>query len=862
MEIDYRCNDHERRRLLSDSTTLNGIDYLEVVDHDAPAGTPRQRTLLVHLFNGVGAAGLRVANVRIDRRPGAAPVAPVWAYPHGELPPTLLRPAEGTLADQLDALDAEERKRLVVVRTDSEGDYTDYRLSLVSSPVDESPPASFDRLLSQIDFSFKVECESDFDCAPIARCLPERPSPPPIDYLSKDYASFRRLMLDRLAVVMPEWREQSAADIEMTMVELLAYAADQLSYRQDAVATEAYLGTARLRPSIRRHGRLLDYTLHDGCNARTWVALDVSEDRKLEAASAAGRVRFLTRCDERAIAGPDTRWSAALRTEQPTVFEPLADRMLYRGNNVIDLYTWGDESCCLPKGATRATLLDDGPQQVRLRAGDVIVLEEVLGPETGRARDADVLHRQAVRLTRVTPAATPSPGNPDELDPPVQRHDPLTGKAIVEIEWSVGDALRFPLCVSAVVAGKPVAQVSRVRGNVVPVDHGRTVEGESLDPGAAPGDAPYRPLVPDGDLTSVVHYDPTIARAGPAWLDLAQDPAEARPAVALAGDDAHWIPRPDLLSSSRFDTHFVVETQDDGSARLRFGDGEHGRPPTAGQSLTVQLRTGNGSVGNVSAEAIVHAVVTAAGDTVGPWGPASAVRNPIAATGGVDPESIEDARLYAPEAFRVQERAVSLDDWADIARRHPEVQRATARLRWTGSWYTVFVTVDRFGGRPVDDAFAVELRGFLERYRLAGIDLEVRPPQFVPLDVAFGVCVSPGYRRADVARALLDVLSAGEREDGGRGFFHPDNLTFGDTIYLSRIVDLAMELPGVEWVDFDPGTKLDRPLDIRFRRLGRTPAGELEAGRIELGGLEVGRLDNDPSAPENGRIELYMDGGL
>ena len=36
---------------------------------------------------------------------------------------------------------------------------------------------------------------------------------PQIDYLAKDYASFRRLMLDRLSVTMPDWRERNPADI-------------------------------------------------------------------------------------------------------------------------------------------------------------------------------------------------------------------------------------------------------------------------------------------------------------------------------------------------------------------------------------------------------------------------------------------------------------------------------------------------------------------------------------------------------------------------------------------------------------------------------------------------------------------------
>ena len=78
------------------------------------------------------------------------------------------------------------------------------------------------------------------------------------------------------------------------------------------------------------------------------------------------------------------------------------------------------------------------------------------------------------------------------------------------------------------------------------------------------------------------------------------------------------------------------------------------------------------------------------------------------------------------------------------------MQRAAATFRWTGSWHTVFVTADRVGGLPVDDAFETELRGHLEPFRMAGYDLEVDGPRFVPLDVELHVCVQPDYFRAHV----------------------------------------------------------------------------------------------------------------
>ena len=109
------------------------------------------------------------------------------------------------------------------------------------------PHTSFDRHYNRVTFSFKADCPSDLDCKRERFCPPERRDEPEINYLAKDYASFRQLMLDRLALVMPDWRERHVPDFGIAVVEALAYVGDHLSYYQDAVATEAYIGTAPLR---------------------------------------------------------------------------------------------------------------------------------------------------------------------------------------------------------------------------------------------------------------------------------------------------------------------------------------------------------------------------------------------------------------------------------------------------------------------------------------------------------------------------------------------------------------------------------------------------------------------------------------
>ena len=228
-----------------------------------------------------------------------------------------------------------------------------------------------------------------------------------------------------------------------------------------------------------------------------------------------------------------------------------------------------------------------------------------------------------------------------------------------------------------------------------------------------------------------------------------------------------------------------------------------------------------------------------------------AIRNPLPAQGGADPESADAVKLQAPEAFRTQERAVTEDDYARTAERHPQVQRAAARLRWTGSWYTMFVSIDRKGGAPLDEEFRALMLAHLDRYRLAGYDLDLRDPAFVPLDIELGICVLPGYIAAAVKQSLLLRLSNGLDAQVQPAFFHPDHFSFGTGLALSALVEAAQAVTGVASVDV-----------VRFQRWGRTPNKERDEGLIPAASLEVLRLDNDPNFPENGRLTLRMRGGL
>ena len=621
---DVMCQNEKRREEVRRSPKLCGLDFLEV--------STEQHKLTVHLL-GKAPHHLRPDNVLID---GGRRICNLRV--------------ENVTTTESDDPELDDTLEVVV---DRPGDFSTYTLRVVERDTHGKthPHHQFDPRYNSLGFSFKVDCPSDLDCQGEPQCPPVIREEPEINYLAKDYASFRQLILDRLALTIPEWTERHVPDFGIALVEVLAYVGDYLSYYQDAVATEAYLDTARQRISVRRHARLVDYQMHEGCNARTWVVVETdSEQLPLDP-----HKTFFT-----------TSLTAVLRTTSShvteealdtipasayEVFEPMTNATirLYKSHHEMHFYAWGDEECCLDRGATTATLFGQlvtdshgsaptqsvpspahakeyqhsdvkeaaqqtQPKQIpklHLRPGDVLIFEEVIGPKTGTQADADPLHRHAVRLTHVEGTI-----------------DPLNDTPIVNIEWAAEDALPFPLCLSSLGPPPDCAifhNVSVARGNAILVDHGQRTEEQPVPELVSPktiieaceGEGRladtvhvperYRPTLPHAPLT----FSEPLAKNTPAARALAQDVRQALPQVWLTSDPApsgnsQWSAQPDLLDSRSEDQHFVAEIDNDSRAHLRFGDSELGRAPDAGMQFRACYRIGNGSSGNIGAKAITH----------------------------------------------------------------------------------------------------------------------------------------------------------------------------------------------------------------------------------------------------------------
>lgn len=767
--VNIACNDEGRKAVLEANTPpRNGIQAVEIV-HKPDSDPLVQRVLAVYFFGNVPA---NLDNANLNR----------FSFSGGVRVP-------GNSIRVQDATTAAGHLELTL---DRRGDFSDYVLTIQHPDLDP--------LYSCRTFNFKVECPNPFDCERPSAPPPPLPPDPWIDYQTKDYRSFRQALLNFLPTRVPGFDETSEADLAITLAEAFAYAGDQLSYYQDAVANEAYLETVRQRLSARRHARLVDYRMHNGLAARAVIQAQVNSPTSFPEGHS-----VLTNDTD-----PDRR----------VVFETDEAVHCDVEQNSMTPYTWQNESCCLPKGST---YVDLAGKLTSLAVSQLMVFEEVRGPVNMpdgsvvlRPEATDPTRRQIVRVTNVTYLV-------DDLPP-------ATPKDVTRVEWGEVDALQFDSCLELDSGGHPA---TLVRGNLVRASHGKTIAAEEVDLDTLTlKEGPLTWLDPPPGAPVIWLFPPDVA-----------NPRAAGSSVKLTVNGQPWQERESLLDSDADSPDFVVETDDEGRGVLRFGDGELGKPLPPSPTIIATYRVGNGPEGNVASDSLTRLDAPVPG--------VDSVRNPLPAVGGTDPESIVDVQRDAPQEFlSVQYRAVTKNDYAAAAAGVPGVSNAAATFRWTGSWLTVFVAVDAVGRAGLPDALREAVFERLESYRQAGYDLEIRPPEYVPLQIELEVCVLPDYFQADVQEAVQEVLSSGIRLDGGKGFFHPDNFTFGQSLYLSRLYAAVQSVEGVRAVHA-----------VVFKRLNRPDYGELAVGVLTVGAFEIVRLDANPSEPDNGILKLDMEGG-
>jgi hypothetical protein len=788
----------QRRALLMASATLTGVDFVELV---APTGPVK---LMVHFVPS-----------RDPRKPAI---------------PKNIKPADIAI---LPASETRAAVYAAAVHYPSQSNGTILTVELRASMADlggaEAGFAfleiqdveSIDPLFARAKFAL-ASGKGGADPLPKATPGDDQAAGTAIDYLAKDYQSFLTLMSDHLAMLMPDWHERHAADIGNAMVEVLAYAADYLSYYQDAVATEAYLETARRRVSLRRHARLLDYPMHEGCTARVWLCIEVIADCTIR--------RGLRAVAHTSDVLPDGSFHLASTVVPPqgAVFETIEDAALRAEHYRMPLYSWGLHDFRLRAGATSAALLGRFPN---LRKGDVLIFAPGMDAGSDPSAESAAEIGQAVRLTR----------------PPRLFRDPLTASHLTEIVWGDEDALTFDIPVPFVReqdADKAGNNAWAAWGNIVAADAGFTMPVEELTLEKQGGQ--YIARLQHPGLVYAVPYRSKGKGARAAAEFGKIHPYDAVPAVQLetftrrhVGDapakndwvpepDLIWWPRPDLLASDRYANVFVAETDNEGMTTLRFGDDEHGAKPPPDTQLHATYRIGipDRNIGANSIRSWVPRPEDA--DFI------RGMRNPLPAVGGVLPQPSAEIRRDAPEAFHSFFPCAAEPDYVAALKTDPRVQAAVAQTRWIGSRRCVFIHVQRLGAAEADRAFLASLEMALDERRILGADFVLHPPAYVPLQIELTISVASHYSEVAVRHKVIAAVE---------NLYRAGQLSFGDQVYLSPLIACAMEIPGVADVRVDA-----------FHRFGKPPLGEREAGVIEMGPTEIARLDNRPERPDRGRL--------
>lgn len=762
--------------------------------------------------------------------------------------------------------DASGNPRLTLtVTARREGSFQNYRLALTDTPADAGPNR-LDPFSREILFSFKQPCPSPFDCQPRGECPPPESDDYPVDYLARDFESFRQALLTFASDRYPDWQAQVPADFGGMISELFSALGDEFSYIQDRFLREGFLDTLTQRRSFAQLARLIDYRLDPGESSSGPVILRLYDGERRPS----GTTPQVVDVPSGARVWADQEDSDSIPYEVGQDLEAMiAGTPTHPAHSHwtdLPAYVADPDRPCLSPGARELHLADDGLLAPPFPAA--VLATDIRGYWEGK---------QLLLETRPSDPETPVRRHLLTLDRPVESFvDPLTGTGpILTLHWREEDALPFPIDLTE----------TFVSANLVPVragltrfedfeigepstpQRGRTIErGGPLDLrsshrppihryslGATVGDGlGWRSIDnPAGDPSSLPdivldQLDPAAGLAPLQTWKAGGDPLEFSPTdERVSVENGHWGKIASYQRAKR-----AIEAFDflgDQGYTLRFGDGTFGRRPTRGDVFRVWFRTGPGASGNVPEETIRRV------RELPNFSPAPlqsmpfairSVRNPLRLGNGRDPEDLELARRIAPAAYKsVVLRAVRNRDYRDQIERLPDVDRANAVTRWTGAWASTFVAADPVGTFELSDDLFETVQARLGAVRQVGRCALARQPVYLPVDLKIAICVEDGASFGNTVAGILRALSPA---NGPSAFFAPDRFTFGEPLVRASLEAAIACIDGVRAV-----------LEIQARIRGRTEWGVFSEREIPVAADRILIVKNDPDRPGRGSIRIY-----
>ncbi|HEX3984776.1 MAG TPA: baseplate J/gp47 family protein, partial [Acidisoma sp.] len=243
-----------------------------------------------------------------------------------------------------------------------------------------------------------------------------------------------------------------------------------------------------------------------------------------------------------------------------------------------------------------------------------------------------------------------------------------------------------------------------------------------------------------------------------------------------------WQEAPTLYGLTATDNNYIVRLADDGTPTITFGD-PAARLKTGQQNVTATYRTGIGLAGNVSAGSLSMLQSRPPG--------LRGVTNPLAASGGADPQVQADARTSAPLAVLTLDRIGSLDDSQRFTQAFAGVGKAQAVQVWGGHKQVVHITVADAGGNTINSTsplYQVLVQG-INRAHDPVQDFLVAGYQSLVFNLTATILVDEPTYQFDVVEAQVIAAIAPA--------FSFANRAFGQSVTAAELITLIQSVAGV-----------------------------------------------------------------
>jgi hypothetical protein len=275
-------------------------------------------------------------------------------------------------------------------------------------------------------------------------------------------------------------------------------------------------------------------------------------------------------------------------------------------------------------------------------------------------------------------------------------------------------------------------------------------------------------------------------KQSPLTFVAAPNPSGVVSTLVVSVNQVNWQETDTLAGLGPKDREFITQTDENANTTVIFGNGQEGaRLPTGTGNVKAVYRNGIGTPGNVDAGQITLLQTKPLN--------VKSVINPLAASGGADADTLEQARGNAPLEVMALDRLVSTQDYADFSRTFAGIGKASAVRLTDGHRQLVHVTIAGAEDIPIDTTsdlyqnLVQALHDFGDPYQ--PIQVAVRRLRLVIISV--NVAILPDYSWESVAAEIRPTLLT---------TFAFESRNLGQPVVQSEVISAIQGVAGVSYV--------------------------------------------------------------